>query len=314
MSPARPSAPRLGLVLPTWGTRAGGPAAWADLRALARDAEALGVATLWAPDHLLRRTRDREVGFHECWTVLAAVAAVTDRAEVGPFVSCTAFRSPGLLARQAVGLDVVSGGRAVLGLGPGDPRTDASWGAFGYPADRPVARHAEAVEAVARLVRGERVTLEGTFHRLEDAVVLPPGPRAGGPPVWVAAGGERTLALAARWADVVTVNEPLPDEAAAGAVAARVRGAIAAAGRDPEAVGVSGWARLALDPAGTAAARPGWLAGTPDQTARTLRGMAAAGVGHVTLYAGTDGDPGPVPALARPVLDRLRPLLEALGA
>ncbi len=115
----------IGLSLPTWPLRGGGYASWADMRTVAQDAEALGVDTLWVPDHLLRELKDRpRFGFWECWTILTAAAEATTRIEIGPFIACTGFRNPGLLAKMAMTLDEVSGGRVVLGLGSGVPARD----------------------------------------------------------------------------------------------------------------------------------------------------------------------------------------------
>jgi alkanesulfonate monooxygenase SsuD/methylene tetrahydromethanopterin reductase-like flavin-dependent oxidoreductase (luciferase family) len=283
------------------------------MRALALEAEALGVDTLWAPDHLQRRVPDRPtIGFWECWTIVTAAAEATTTIEVGPFVACTGFRNPGLLARMATTLDEVSGGRVVLGLGSGVPATDASWQVFGYDVASHVGRHAEAVEAIARLLRAGRLTYAGAFVRMEDAEIVPAGPRPAGPPVWVAAKGDRTLAIAVAWADAVNVNVPLAGPADAAAQVERVVAACAASGRDPSTLAVTGWARLALRRDGSAEPRPGWLGGTAAEVAATLRAIHAAGMAHVTLYPAPADDPSPLPALTRAGLERLQPMLEAL--
>ncbi len=304
---------RIGLNLPTWPVAGGRNATWAEMRELAREADALGVDTLWAPDHLQRRVPDRgTIGFWECWTVVTAAAEATTRIEVGPFVACTGFRNPGLLARMATTLDEVSGGRVVLGLGSGVPASDASWAVFGYDGASHVSRHAEAVEAITGLLRAGRLSYAGAFVRMEEAEIVPRGPRPGGPPVWVAAKGDRTLGIAARFADAVNVNLPLagPDDAAT--VVARVADACRAAGRDPATLAVTGWARLALRPDGSAVPRPGWLDGAASEVAATLDAIHRAGIAHVTLYPAPDDDPSPLPALTREGLARFARVLEAL--
>jgi len=313
--PAPESAiPQIGICLPTWPLRGGGHASWPEIRQLARDAEGLGVDTLWVADHLQRMVRDRPpFGFRECWTILTAAAAVTDRIAIGPFVACTGFRNPALLAKMAATLDEVSGGRLVLGLGSGSPATDDSWAAFGYEPAQHVSQHAEAVEIVARLLREPPLTFEGRFHRTRAADILPPGPRAR-IPIWVAARGERTMGIAVSWADAVNVNVPLTGVGGAVSVTDDVRRACDVGGRDPATLEVTGWARLALLPDGTAVDRPGWLAGSPAEVGETLRAIRGTGIRHVTLYLGDADDPSPLPALTAPVLERLAPILAALRA
>jgi alkanesulfonate monooxygenase SsuD/methylene tetrahydromethanopterin reductase-like flavin-dependent oxidoreductase (luciferase family) len=305
----------VGLNLPTWPRRDGSHASWPEIRRLALDAEALGVDTLWVPDHLLRRLSDRPViGFWECWTILAAVAEATTRVGIGPFVACAGFRNPALLAKMASTLDEVSGGRLVLGLGSGVPARDASWRAFGFAEDRPVARYAEAAEVVARVLREEEVTFEGRFFRTAGVRLAPPGPRPGGPPIWVAALGERTARVAARWGDAINVNRPLASGADMDAILAVRALACQAEDRDPGTLALTGWGRLAIDQRGTAVSRDGNLAGSPGEVAEQLRTFAAAGLAHVTLYPSTAEDAGPYPALTAAALERLAPFLEALRA
>jgi alkanesulfonate monooxygenase SsuD/methylene tetrahydromethanopterin reductase-like flavin-dependent oxidoreductase (luciferase family) len=306
-------APEIGLVLPTWPLRGGEHATWAEMRGLALDAEALGVDTLWVPDHLQRTVPGRPTfGFWECWTILAAAAAATTRIGIGPFVASTGFRNPALLAKMAATLDEVSGGRLVLGLGPGDPARDDSWRAFGFEADRPVTRFAEAVEIVTGMLRRPPLTFHGEFFRVEGADVTPGRPLPGRPPVWLAAKGDRTLSIAVRWGDAVNVNVALSGASEAGAIAARVATASMREARDPATLTVTGWARLSLRADGTAATRPGWIGGSPGEVAATLRAIRGTGMRHVTLYLGDADDPSPLPALTAPVLERFRPIVEAL--
>jgi alkanesulfonate monooxygenase SsuD/methylene tetrahydromethanopterin reductase-like flavin-dependent oxidoreductase (luciferase family) len=315
LTPVPAGRPRIGVNLPTWPLADGRYATWPEMRTLARDAEAVGIDTLWVPDHLQRRLPDRPtIGFWECWTILTAVTEATATVEVGTFVANTAFRNPGLLARMAATLDEVSGGRLVLGLGSGVPATDETWAAFGYDADRHVSRHAEAVEAIVRLLREGRLTYAGEFVHLAGAEIVPAGPTPGGPPIWIAAKGERTMTLAARFGDAVNVNEALTGPEDATAAVARVAAACATVGRDPATLPVTGWARVAMRSDGSGVLRPGWLGGRPDEVAAAIRAIGAAGIAHVTFYVGADDDPSPLPALTRATLDLLAPVLEALRA
>jgi alkanesulfonate monooxygenase SsuD/methylene tetrahydromethanopterin reductase-like flavin-dependent oxidoreductase (luciferase family) len=165
---------------------------WPELRQLAVAAEESGFESVWVGDHLLYRGDGRpERGPWDCWTTLAGLAVATERVRLGPLVACTAFRDPGLLARAAAAVDELSGGRLVVALGSG--WNEGEFAAFGLPFDRKVSRFAEAFEIVRRLLAGERVTFEGAFHRVEDAVLLPSPARR--PPLMVGANAPRMLEL-----------------------------------------------------------------------------------------------------------------------
>jgi alkanesulfonate monooxygenase SsuD/methylene tetrahydromethanopterin reductase-like flavin-dependent oxidoreductase (luciferase family) len=173
---------------------------WPELLALARRAEECGFDSVWAGDHMLYRGDGRpERGPWDVWAVLGAIAASTDRVALGPLVASTAFHPPGLLARMAAAVDEISGGRFVLGLGAG--WNEVEFRAFGLPSDRLVARFEEAFEIIRRLVGGERVTFAGRYHRVDDALLLPPPARR--IPIMVGSHGPRLLAAslphAASW-------------------------------------------------------------------------------------------------------------------
>jgi len=310
-----PAPIRIGLNLPTWPLREGGYASWPDMRRLAQAMDAMGVDTLWVPDHLQRVTPGRGVfGFWECWTILVAAAEATTRIEVGPFIACTGFRNPALLAKMAATLDEVSGGRLLLGLGSGVPARDASWGAFGYDGTRHVGKYGEAVEIVSRLVRGETLTFEGEHYRTNEARIIPRGPRPDGIPVMVAGLGEKTAQVAARHADLISVNKVIAGEEDARAAIAIAQGACEAVGRDPKTLVVTGWARLAIDADGVAIEKQGSLSGEPAAVADQVRAIRDAGISHLTLYPGSADDPSPLPALTDEMLDRFGPFLEAIRA
>jgi alkanesulfonate monooxygenase SsuD/methylene tetrahydromethanopterin reductase-like flavin-dependent oxidoreductase (luciferase family) len=164
-----------------------------ELAAMARTAEERGFDSIWVGDHLLYRGDGRrERGPWDCWTTLAWLAGITERVELGPLVACTAFHPPGLLARQAAAIDELSGGRFIAALGAG--WNEEEFRAFGIPFDRHVSRFEEAFTIVRRLLAGERVTFEGRFHTVHDAVVLPTPSRR--PKLMVGATAPRMLAIA----------------------------------------------------------------------------------------------------------------------
>jgi alkanesulfonate monooxygenase SsuD/methylene tetrahydromethanopterin reductase-like flavin-dependent oxidoreductase (luciferase family) len=158
---------------------------------MARAAEETGFDSLWLGDHLLYRGDGREErGPWEVWTMLAALAAATERVEVGPLVACTSFHPPGLIAKMAATVAEISGGRFVLGLGAGWNETE--YRAFGLPYDHRVTRFEESFEIVRRSLAGERVTLDGRFWQSEDLVVLPLPERP--IPLMIGSNGPRMLA------------------------------------------------------------------------------------------------------------------------
>jgi alkanesulfonate monooxygenase SsuD/methylene tetrahydromethanopterin reductase-like flavin-dependent oxidoreductase (luciferase family) len=185
---------RVGVQLPEVEYVAG----WSDYAAMARAAEASGFDSIWLGDHLLYRDDGRpERGPWDAWSLLAALAAVTGRVRLGPLVACAGFHPPGLLARMAAAVAEVSSGRFVLGLGAGWNETE--YRAFGLPYDHRVSRFEESFEIVRRLLDGDRVTLDGRFWQVEDAVLLPRPP--GRIPLMIGSNGERMLAAALPHAD-----------------------------------------------------------------------------------------------------------------
>src|SRR5438874_176447 len=149
---------------------------WLELAAMARAAEETGFDSIWVGDHMLYRDDGRpERGPWDAWTLLAALAASTERVRLGTLVASTAFHPPGLIARMAATIDEVSAGRFVLGLGAG--WNDVEFRSFGIPFDRLVSRFEESFEIIRRLPAGERVSFEGRFEQVEEAVLLPPPAR-----------------------------------------------------------------------------------------------------------------------------------------
>ncbi len=173
---------------------------WADILAMARRAEAVGFDSLWVPDHLIQYYEGVEPrGGWECWTLVAALAAVTEHVELGTIVTATSFRNPALLAKIVDTVEEISGGRTILGLGTG--YHEPEYRAFGYPYDHRASRFAEAIAIIDGLLRQGRVDIEGTYHQARNCELRPRGPRPQGPPIMIGTSGERMLELTARYAD-----------------------------------------------------------------------------------------------------------------
>jgi alkanesulfonate monooxygenase SsuD/methylene tetrahydromethanopterin reductase-like flavin-dependent oxidoreductase (luciferase family) len=218
-------------------------------------AEALGFDHGWLVDHLMPTDGPEDVSILEAWTLLGALAARTSRIHLGVLVTNNLFRNPALLAKQAVTVDRVSGGRLILGLGTGwFEREHRAYGFSFPPAGERVDRLEEAVQVLRALFTGRRPSLEGRFYGLDDAPCEPRPVRASGIPILIAAHRPRMLRLAARHADIWDTFPEIRGAATEGvpadlpAQAARFEAEARAAGREPVAIRRSTWA-----PADTAA-------------------------------------------------------------
>ena len=173
---------------------------WPELLDMARAIEDLGYDSLWVGEHLLYRWPERPPrGPWEAWALLAALAAATNRIELGPLVACTAFHNPAVLAKRADTIDEISGGRFVLGIGAGWNETE--FRAFGIPFDHRIARFEEAFTIIRGLLRDGSIDFDGAYYQARDCELLPRGPRAGGPPLMIGSNGERMLRITAPHVD-----------------------------------------------------------------------------------------------------------------
>jgi alkanesulfonate monooxygenase SsuD/methylene tetrahydromethanopterin reductase-like flavin-dependent oxidoreductase (luciferase family) len=252
---------------------------------MARAAEEVGFDSIWLGDHLLfRGDGEAERGPWDAWTMLAALAASTERVELGPLVACTAFHPPGLIARMAATIAEVAGGRFVLGLGAG--WNEEEFRAFGLPFDHTVSRFEECFTVIRGLLSGERVTLHGRYVQAEDAVLLP---RPSSPPrLMVGTGGPRMLAATLPHVDAWNTwyvdygNSP---EGFA-ELNTRISAAAREAGRAPGDIERSACVLVALDDAsGERPAIPEAppLRGSADRIAAVLGELAEAGADEVIL-------------------------------
>lgn len=260
---------------------------WPEYAVMARAAEEVGFDSVWVGDHLLYRDDGRpERGPWDAWTLLAGLAAVTERVGIGPLVACTAFHRPGVLARVAAAVDELSGGRLVVGLGAGWNETEFT--AFGIPFDDRLGRFTEAFEIVRRLLAGERVTYSGTYEAVHDAVLLPPPSRR--LPIMIGAIRPRTLEAAIPHVDAWNTwydwYGNTPDGFAA--ASRRVDAIAQTAGRDPRSILRSACVLVVLDR--DAGERPleekaPPLEGSPEAVSAFLRDLAAAGADEAILVA-----------------------------
>ena len=278
---------KIGLMLPIGEQeKLGGYLPWEALRELAVSAEEAGLDSIWAADHLIFREGDTWSGIQECWTILAAVAAVTHRVEIGPMVLALPFRNPALTAKMATALDEVSGGRLILGLGCGwhEPEFDA----FDFPFDHRVGRFEEGLGVLLPMLREGRVRVEGRWHRA-DAELLPPGPRPKGPPILIAGKRPRMLRLVARHADAWNAAWYGRREDA-GELLQRIallREACEAEGRDPAAIAIT----VGLFVHFPGVPDPGYedpperaIAGSAEEVGRALADYRDLGIEHLIVH------------------------------
>jgi alkanesulfonate monooxygenase SsuD/methylene tetrahydromethanopterin reductase-like flavin-dependent oxidoreductase (luciferase family) len=261
---------------------------WPEYAAMARTAEEVGFDSVWLGDHLLRREDGRpERGPWEVWTLLGAIAAVTERVELGPLVACTAFHPPGLIAKMAGTLAEVSGGRFVLGLGAG--WDEPEFRAFGLPYDHRVSRFEEAFTIIRGLLAGERVTLDGRWFQADDAVLLPR--RAEPPRLVVGSNGPRMLRATLPHVDVWNTWFDSYGNTPAGfaELNEQITAAATDAGRDPDDIERSACVLVALDGAtgerlwGEDGIAP--VSGSATEIAATLAELRRAGADEIIVVA-----------------------------
>lgn len=272
-----------------------------ELAGRAARAEALGFDSVWLADHFFGATnRGRRVFAHDAMLLLSAVAASTRTVAIGPLVLCAAFRPAAQVAREAMTLQDLSGGRLVCGVGAGwyEPEFEAAR----LPFDHLVSRFENWLEDLRRAFDGD---------------VVVPGQA---PPVWVGGGGPRMMRITARLADgwngVWGAGDPAWFEERVG----RLREAVAAEGREAPVTISAGLSVLPL--AGDEAERAlergreharmprdtQAITGAPEQVAGAIRRYADLGAEHVILSLSTS----PGLDFGSEMLERAAPVLDLL--
>ena len=260
---------------------------WEDLLGLARRLEETGWDGIWLPDHLLS-AGDRSSPYNEAWTTLAALAAIVPRIRLGVLVSANTFRHPALLAKMAASVDIISGGRLVLGLGAAWMETEhRTYGIPFFTAGERLARLEEACQVIGRLFTSDRATFQGRYYQLHDAPLVPKPLQKPRPPLLIGGGGERvTLRIVAQHADewnvsatptVVRQKAHLLDQYCE------------EIGRDPSGIRRSVFVTLALRDAlsesggDNGSPRTPLITGTADELKEVVREYATAGVEELIL-------------------------------
>lgn len=186
--------------------------AWARTVEVAQLAEQAGYDHLWVYDHVETVPRREPTHMFEAFTTLAALATQTSSIRLGQLVTCSTYRNAGLLAKEAAGIDVISGGRLILGLGAG--WYDREYRAYGYdylPNRERLRVLEETVTVVRRLWTEETVTFDGE-HLHFDGAYCDPKPLQQLPEIWIGGGGEKvTLRIAAERADATNWQTDLDE-------------------------------------------------------------------------------------------------------
>jgi probable F420-dependent oxidoreductase len=270
---------KVGVHIPQWGpeaTRHG-------VLAVARAAEAAGLDSVWVADHLAFPIKSEstypyrsggtpftaEDGFLEAFTTLAAVAGATERVALGTSVFVMPMREPVQVAKTVATLDVLSGGRVILGIGAG--WWEEEFRAVGARFAARGRRLDEQIAIVRALWRDGVAEHHGEFYDFDELASLPLPAQPGGPPIWIGGMGKpgwrRAATLGDGWHAVGSHDETLREGHA------EVRRLAEGAGRDPESVGLTTSAGLPPE---------------PERAVNRLVRLARAGVHHVVLNLAED--------------------------
>ena len=212
--------------------------AWRRTVANAQQAEEAGFDSLWINDHFQTDPPLAEVPIFDPFVELTGIAMATKRARLGHLVLAAAYRNPALTAKAISTLDVISGGRTVLGIGAGWKEDE--WLAYGYGFPDVKTRLAifrDYLEVITRMMEPGRATYQGEHAHIIDAIHLPKGAN-GRVPIMVGGNGPNvTWRLAARFADELNLDALMPAKIAEALPIIRER--CEEIGRDPATLKVS---------------------------------------------------------------------------
>jgi len=295
---------RLGLQIPNFTLPVPDDELFDAVAGQAAAAEEAGFDSVWVMDHFfqLPPLGGPSQPMFEAYTLLGALAARTTRVRLGALVTGVTYRNPALLAKIVTTLDVISAGRAMLGIGAAWYDVEhAGLGVDFPPAGERLDRLEEAVQICRAMFRHEHPSFEGRYYRIADAWNLPRPVQPGGPPLLIGGGGERrTLRLVAQYADYCNVSG---DPATVRHKVEVLHEHCAAVGRDPAEVVVSRLSTLVLtdspdetegvrgmlrDAAGDAAG--GFDVGQEDDLVARVEELVDAGVQYLIVNLPTAGE------------------------
>ena len=267
---------RIGLQVPRFTWPEAPDSIGRKLAEIGRTADEMGFSSIWVMDHFfqIEMVGAAEEPMLEGYSALSYLAGVTSRARLGTLVTGVHYRHPGLLVKTATTLDVLSGGRAYLGIGAGWYERESRGLGVPFPstAER-FERLEEALQISHQMWSGETAAYEGDHYYLTETLNNPPALSRPRPPIMVGGSGERkTLRLVAQYADACNLFAYGGPETIRHKLDV-LKGHCEDAGRDYDEI-----EKTAL---GTANLAPDGM--TPDQVIDTCREMAEAGIEHLVF-------------------------------
>jgi len=176
---------------------------WQTMVDVTKKAESLGFASAWVYDHFHTVPVPTQEVTYEAWTLMAALASVTDSIRLGQMCTCNGYRHPAYLAKVAASIDVISGGRVEMGIGGG--WYEHEYLAYGYPFPKPSVRLGEldeAIQIMRKMWTEDEASFAGKHYSIDGAICQPKPVQDPMIPMWIAGGGEQlTLRTAAKYAD-----------------------------------------------------------------------------------------------------------------
>jgi len=290
---------KIGLQVPSF-TWPGGPAELGStFRRIARDADQAGMASLWVMDHFFQigAVGPVEHEMLEGYSALAFAAAVTEKITLGTMVTGVTYRHPGILIKTATTLDVLSGGRAWLGLGAAwNEQEHRGLGVPFPPLAERFERLEETLQIADRMFGGDQNPFNGTHYQLERPLNSPPPLSRPGPKILVGGQGEKkTLRLVAQYADACNVFDTGPDGVAH--KLAVLQEHCTALGRDNSEIEKTVLGAIALSKDGSNGTQ------TPGELVDRYAALAAKGVDQIIVSARNVSEPAVFELFAELVSD-----------
>ena len=261
---------------------------------IARNAEEAGLASLWVMDHFfqIHVIGPPELDMVEGYTALAFAAGQTSRIELGTLVTGVTYRHPGLLAKTVTSLDVLSGGRAWLGIGAAWNEEEHRGLGVPYPSTgERFERLEETLQICLQMWDGDESPYAGQHYQLERPLNVPQSLRRPHPPILIGGGGEKkTLRLVAQYADACNLfdlglgPEGIPRKLEI------IRQHCEDVGRDYTEIEKTCLARVTLSKDGQGESTPRSPVQTVDQAVERFGRLSEAGIDTVLLGMGNDTD------------------------